>query len=83
MASPSELMVNEPPFIRMAPVESVSSASGTDLIPSFSIISVGSIVDHDTVVGKCAHINAGSIVKAGGVVEEYRKLQAGEVVLGY
>lgn len=48
-----------------------------------SIISVGSIVDHDTVIGKCAHINAGAIVKAGGFVENYRKLQAGEVVLGY
>lgn len=47
------------------------------------IISVGSIVDHDANVGICCHINAGSIVKAGGTIDDFRKLEAGEVVLGY
>ena len=48
-----------------------------------SIISVGAIVDHDTVLGDCCHINAGAIVKAGGQVEECKKVDAGEVVLGF
>lgn len=48
-----------------------------------SIISVGSIVDHDVYVGVCCHINAGAIVKAGGKIDDFRKLEAGEVVLGY
>lgn len=47
------------------------------------IISVGSIVDHDVEVGACCHINVGAIVKAGGKIESFRKLEAGEVVLGY
>ena len=41
------------------------------------------IVYHDVEIGDCCHINAGAIVKAGGKVEHYRKLEAGEVVLGY
>lgn len=47
------------------------------------IISVDSIVDHDVEVGVCCHINVGAIVKAGGKIEPFRKLEAGEVVLGY
>lgn len=47
------------------------------------IISVGAIVDHDVEVGTCCHVNAGAICKAGSVIETERKLQAGEVVLGY
>lgn len=47
------------------------------------IISVGSVVDHDVEVGACCHINVGAIVKAGGEIESFRKLEAGEVVLGY
>lgn len=47
------------------------------------IISVGAIVDYDVEIGDCCHVNAGVIVKAGGKVERYRKLEAGEVVLGY
>ena len=35
------------------------------------------------VVGECAHVNAGAICKAGSVIEEERKLEAGEVVKGY
>ena len=47
------------------------------------IISVGAIVDHDVELQYCVHVNAGAICKAGSKVEECRKLQAGEVVLGY
>jgi UDP-N-acetylbacillosamine N-acetyltransferase len=47
------------------------------------IVSVGAIVDHNVEVGSCCHINAGAIVKAGGRIERFRKLEAGEVVLGY
>lgn len=47
------------------------------------IISVGSIVDHDVVIDNYSHVNAGAICKAGSVIESGRKLQAGEVVLGY
>lgn len=47
------------------------------------IISVGAIIDHDVELGECVHANAGSIVKAGATVESERKLEAGEVVLGY
>ena len=35
------------------------------------------------VLGKCVHINAGAIVKAGGKVKDFEKLEAGEVRLGY
>ena len=31
----------------------------------------------------CVHVNAGAVVKAGAHVEKNRKLEAGEVVLGY
>lgn len=47
------------------------------------IVSVGAIVDHDVSIGNCVHVNAGAIVKAGADIEAYRKLEAGEVVLGY
>lgn len=48
-----------------------------------SIISVGSIVDHDVTIGECCHINSGAIVKAGGIVNAFEKMEAGEVRLGY
>jgi len=47
------------------------------------IISIGAIVDHDVEVGECCHINTGAVVKAGGKIEDFRKLEAGEIVLGY
>jgi len=34
-------------------------------------------------IGKYCHINTGAIVKAGAEIKAYRKLEAGEVVLGY
>lgn len=47
------------------------------------IISVGAIIDHDVILGDCVHVNAGAIVKDGGKAESERKLEAGEVMLGY
>lgn len=47
------------------------------------IISVGAIVDHDIVLEDCVHVNAGAIVKAGGKIEKYTKLEAGQVIFGY
>lgn len=64
-------------------VEPKAIVNANSVVKTGSIISVGSIVDHDVVIGKCAHINAGSIVKAGGTVDDYEKLEAGEVRLGY
>lgn len=46
------------------------------------IILLGAIVDHDVEIGTCCHINSGAIVKAGGKVESFEKLDAGEVMLG-
>ena len=48
-----------------------------------SIISVGAIVDHDVIVGECAHVNAGAICKAGSVIPQSLKLEAGQVMKGY
>lgn len=44
---------------------------------------MGAIVDHDTVLEDCVHVNAGAIVKSGAHVEENRKLEAGEIIFGY
>lgn len=64
-------------------VEPKAIVNANSHIGEGSIISVGSIVDHDVEVGVCCHINAGAIVKAGGKLESFRKLEAGEIVLGY
>lgn len=48
-----------------------------------SIVSVGAIIDHDVSLGKCVHINAGAIVKAGGKVEDFEKLDAGKIRENY
>ena len=64
-------------------IEPKAIVNAHSVIKTGSIISVGAIVDHDVVIGKCAHINSGSIVKAGGSVDDYEKLEAGEVRLGY
>lgn len=34
-------------------------------------------------VGKNCHVNSEAVVKAGTKIENYSKLEAGEVVLGY
>lgn len=64
-------------------VEPKAIVNAHSIVKAGSIISVGAIVDHDVVIGRCAHINSGSIVKAGGFVDDYDKLEAGEVKLGY
>ena len=43
------------------------------------IISVGAIVDHDTKLEACVHVNARAIVKAGAMVKQFLKIDAGEV----
>ena len=64
-------------------VEPKAIVNANSYIAKGCVISVGSIVDHDVEAGICCHINAGAIVKAGGKVENFRKLEAGEIVLGY
>lgn len=64
-------------------VDPKAIVNANTVIGSSYIISVGAIVDHDVIVNKCCHINAGAIVKTGATVEEYTKLEAGEVKLGY
>lgn len=64
-------------------VEPLAIVNANAVVGIGCIVSVGSIVDHDTVLEACVHVNAGAVVKAGAHVEENRKLEAGEVVLGY
>lgn len=64
-------------------VEPLAIVNANFVIGPGCIVSVGSIVDHDAVLDTCVHVNAGAVVKAGAHVEENRKLEAGEVVLGY
>lgn len=64
-------------------VEPMATVNTNAVIGKGCIVSVGAIVDHDSVLETCVHVNAGAIVKAGAHVEENRKLEAGEVVLGF
>lgn len=64
-------------------VEPKAIVNTNSIIGKGSIISVGAIVDHDVIIEKYVHVNAGAICKAGSKIEEGRKLEAGEVVLGY
>lgn len=64
-------------------VEPKAIVNANTVIGNGCIISVGAIVDHDVEIKECCHINAGAIVKAGGKIDSFRKLEAGEVVLGY
>lgn len=64
-------------------IEPMAIVNANSTIGKGSIISVGAIVDHDVTIGRYVHVNAGAICKAGSVVEEDHKLEAGEVVLGY
>ena len=64
-------------------VEPKAIVNANSIIGKGSIISVGAIVDHDVIIEKYVHVNAGAICKAGSKIEEGRKLEAGEVVLGY
>ena len=64
-------------------VEPKAIVNANSIIGKGSIISVGAIVDHDVIIETYEHVNAGAICKAGSKIEEGRKLEAGEVVLGY
>ncbi len=64
-------------------VEPKAIVNANSRIGKGSIISVGAIVDHDVEIGKCCHVNSGAIVKAGGKLDDFIKLEAGEVVFGY
>lgn len=58
-------------------VEPLAIVNANTVVGTGCIVSVGSIVDHDTMLEACVHVNAGAHV------EKNRKLEAGEVVLGY
>ena len=64
-------------------VEPKAVVNSNSTVGRGSIISVRSIIDHNVKLGICCHINSGAIVKAGGEVGDYKKLEAGEVRLGY
>lgn len=64
-------------------VEPKAIVNANTVVQQGCIVSVGAIVDHDVIVEKYSHINAGAICKAGSHIESGRKLEAGEVVLGY
>ena len=64
-------------------IEPLAIVNANSQVCKGCIISVGAIVDHDVVLEECVHVNAGAIVKAGARVVQNRKLEAGEVVLGY
>ena len=44
------------------------------------IVNSGAIVDHDCVIGACAHICVGAIVKADNVIPAGIKIEAGQVI---
>lgn len=64
-------------------IEPIAVVNAHAMVGIGSIISVGAIVDHDTLLEDAVHINAGAVVKAGGKVCAFEKLEAGEVRLGY
>ena len=49
------------------------------VVNSHAMVGAGSIISLESAV----HINAGAVVKAGGMVGTFEKLEAGEVRLGY
>lgn len=44
------------------------------------MVNTGAIVDHDSVIGKCAHICVGAIVKADNRIPAGMKVEAGIVI---
>ena len=43
-------------------------------------MNMGAIADHDCVVGACAHLAPGAIVKAGNTVPAQMKIESGTVL---
>ena len=50
------------------------------VIEDGAIINTGSIVDHDTTIGKYSHICVGAIVKADNMVPSKERIEAGVVI---
>jgi len=46
-----------------------------------AIVNLGALVDHDCVVGVCAHLAPGVVVKAANRVPDFAKLESGTVLL--
>lgn len=44
------------------------------------ILNVGAILDHNAALGKGVHLAPGAIVKAGATVEDFAKVEAGQVI---
>lgn len=64
-------------------IEPKAIVNANTIVKKGCIISVGAIVDHDVVIEEYVHVNAGAICKAGSHIQKKRKLEAGEVVMGY
>lgn len=64
-------------------VEPKAIVNVNSVVSEDCIISVGFIVEHDAKTEKFCHVNVGSICKAGGIISDKRKLEAGEVVKGF
>ena len=64
-------------------VEPKAIINANSVIKKGSIISVGAIIDHDVCVEEYVHVNAGAICEAGSVINSLKKLETGQVVLGY
>lgn len=61
-------------------VEAMAVVNANVVVGAGTIIGIGVKVDHDAVIGECAHIDAGAIVHARGKVNDLAKVEAGAVV---
>ncbi len=61
-------------------VEPMAVINTNATIEDGCIISIGSRIDHEAHIGKFSHVNTGAIVMAYGMVPEYTKVDAGQVV---
>ena len=50
------------------------------LLEQGAIVNMGAIADHDCVIGACAHLAPGAIVKAGNTVPAQMKIESGTVL---
>ena len=64
-------------------VEPMALVNANTVLEEGCLVSVGAIVDHDVVMGAYSHVNAGAICKAGSRIESGRRVETGEIVLGY
>lgn len=64
-------------------VEPMALVNAHTVLEEGCLVSVGAIVDHDVVMGAFSHVNAGAICKAGSRLESGRRVETGEIVLGY